>query len=131
MPSDLRPGPDSPPTDELDSAEASLAVLQQVLHTIASDDMKRQTPCSEYDLMQLTDHLLNSTMTLGLMVDADYSMREYTDAVEGQVISAARPTLEAWHRYGLDGTIVLGDDEMPAKVAAGVLSLEFLVHAWD
>ena len=131
MPSDLRPGSDSPPTDELDSAEASLAVLQQVLHTIASDDMTRQTPCSEYDITKLTYHLLNSTMTLGLMVDADYSMREHTDAVEGQVISAARPTLDGWHRRGLDGTVELGEIEMPAKVAAAVLSLEFLVHAWD
>ena len=54
MPADLRPGPDSPPADELDSAEASLPVLQQILHTIASDDMARQTPCSEFDITQLT-----------------------------------------------------------------------------
>lgn len=133
MPSDLRPGPDSPPTDELDSAEASLAVLQQVLHHIAIDDMSRQTPCSEYDITQLTYHLLNSTMTLGLMVNADYSAREHTDAVEGQIISAARPTLDAWHRHGLDGIVSMSDGEleMPAKVAAAVLSIEFLVHAWD
>jgi uncharacterized protein (TIGR03086 family) len=131
MPADLRPGPDSPPADEPDSAEASLAVLQQVLHTIANDDMARQTPCSEFDITQLTYHLLNSTMTLGLMADADYSMREHIEAVEGQVVSAARPTLDAWHRRGLDGTVALGESEMSAKVAAAVLSLEFLVHAWD
>jgi uncharacterized protein (TIGR03086 family) len=131
MPSDLRPGPDSPPTDELDSAEASLAVLQHVLHTIASDDLTRQTPCTEYDITQLTYHLLHSTMTLGLIVDADYSDRQHTAAVEGQVVSAARPTLDAWHRRGLDGSVAVGDSEMPAKVAAAVLSLEFLVHAWD
>jgi hypothetical protein len=31
MSSDLRPGPDSPPTDELASAEAALGALQHVL----------------------------------------------------------------------------------------------------
>jgi len=41
MPADLPPGPDSPPTDELESAEASLAVLQQVLHGIADDDWSK------------------------------------------------------------------------------------------
>jgi uncharacterized protein (TIGR03086 family) len=90
MSPDLRPGPDSPPTDELASAEATLGVLQQVLHTIARDD-----------------------------------------SVERQVIGAARPTLDAWHRRGLQGNVQLGPNEMPAKVAAGVLSVEFLVHAWD
>jgi uncharacterized protein (TIGR03086 family) len=131
MASDLRPGPDSPPTDELASAEATLGVLQQVLHTIAGDDMSKQTPCSEYDVTQLTAHLLNSIMAIGGMVGADFSMREETSSVERQVVGAARPTLDAWHRHGLEGTVALGPSEMPAKVAAGVLSVEFLVHAWD
>ena len=76
MSRELRPGPDSPPTDELASAEATLGVLQQVLHTIAS--------------------------------------------AERQIISAARPTLDAWHRRGLEGNVQAGPNEMPAKVAAGV-----------
>ena len=131
MPSDLRPGPDSPPTDELDSAEATLAVLRQVLHTVAGDDGERQTPCTDYNVKELTWHLLNSTMALGLMVGADYSAREHTDAVEGLVVSTARPTLDAWHRHGLEGEVMMGEHGMPARVAASVFSIEFLVHAWD
>ncbi|OBF88503.1 TIGR03086 family protein [Mycobacterium sp. 852002-51163_SCH5372311] len=131
MSSDLRPGPDSPPTDELRSAEQSLAVLQQVVHTIAGDDLSRQTPCSEYDVSQLTEHLLNSVTTLGRMVDADHPTGEPSGAVEDRIIGAARPTLDAWHRHGLEGNVSLGESEIPAKVAASVLSVEFLVHAWD
>lgn len=134
MSRDLRPGPDSPPTDELASAEATLGVLQQVLHTIASDDMPRQSPCSAFDLTKLTGHLLNSITAIGGMVGADFadsSPRDETDSVERQIISAARPTLDAWHRRGLEGNVQVGPNEMPAKVAAGVLSVEFLVHAWD
>lgn len=41
MPSDLRPGPYSVPTDELHAAEDTLGVLQRVLHTIAADDLSR------------------------------------------------------------------------------------------
>ena len=51
--------------------------------------------------------------------------------MERQVVLAARPALDAWHHRGLDGTVTLGANEAPAKVMAGVLSLEFLVHAWD
>jgi uncharacterized protein (TIGR03086 family) len=49
--------------------------------------------------------------------------------VERQVIAAARPALDAWRRRGLDGTA--GSRETPAKVLAGILSIEFLVHGWD
>ena len=132
MSPDLRPGPDSPPADELQSAEATLGVLQHVLHTIASDDMSRQTPCTEFDVTQLTGHLLKSITALGGMVGAEVpDLSRSDDPVEQQVISAARPALDAWHRHGLDGNVPFGGGEMPAKGACAILSLEFLVHAWD
>ncbi|KAA1249575.1 TIGR03086 family protein [Mycobacterium simiae] len=131
MPADLRPGPDSPPADELQSAEAALAVLQQVLYTIAGDDKSKQTPCTEYDVKGLTGHLLNSIMVLGGMVDAEFSMREDTNSVERLVIGAARPALDAWHRHGLEGEVPLGPGSMSARAAVAVFSIEFLVHAWD
>ncbi|MGD1111602.1 MAG: TIGR03086 family metal-binding protein [Mycobacterium sp.] len=131
MPRDLRPGPDSPPSDELRSAEETLGVLQHVLHPIASDDLSRQTPCTEFDVAQLTEHLLNSITAIGGMVDAEFPERVESDSVERQVISAARPALDAWHRRGLDGSVPFGKGEMPAKGACAILSIEFLVHAWD
>ena len=64
MPDDLRPGPDSPPTDELESAEKTFAVLEHVLHGVAKDDETKQTPCREFDVAKLTDHLMNSITTI-------------------------------------------------------------------
>jgi uncharacterized protein (TIGR03086 family) len=127
----LRPGPDSPPADELQSAEDTLGVLQRVLHTIAADDMSRQTPCTEFDVSQLTGHLLKSITALGGMVGAEIPERDESDSVERQVVTAARPALDVWHRRGLDGNVPFGKGEMPAKGACGVFSIEFLVHAWD
>jgi uncharacterized protein (TIGR03086 family) len=131
MPRDLRPGPDSPPTDELESAEACLTVLQHVLHTVADNDLSRQTPCSEFDVRQLTRHLLRSIGALGSMVGAELQPPAKTDSVERQIISTARPALDAWRRRGLDGSVPFGGGEMPARDACAVWSLEFLVHAWD
>ncbi len=131
MPDDLRAGPDSPPADELESAEATLAVLQHVLHGIAKVDEAKQTPCREFDVAGLTDHLLNSITTIGGVAGAEFAERDRDDSVERQVILAARPALDAWQRRGLDGTVSVGPNEAPAKVMAGILSLEFLVHAWD
>jgi uncharacterized protein (TIGR03086 family) len=131
MPPDLRPGPDSPPTDELASAEDTLGVLQQVLHTVAGDDMSRQTPCTQFNVAQLTEHLLNSITAIGGMAGAEIPETDESASAEGRVVSAARPALDAWHRRGLEGSVPFGNGEMPAKGACGILSLEFLVHAWD
>ena len=131
MPADLPSGPDSPPTDELASAEASLAVLQNVLHPISNDDWDKQTPCREFDIAGLTDHLMNSINVIGGAAGAELPERDPTDSVERQVVAAARPALDAWHRRGLDGAVAFGDNEAPARMMAGILSLEFLVHAWD
>ena len=131
MSSDLRPGPDSPPTDELASAEAALGALQHVLHPISRNELSKSTPCSEYDVMQLTDHLLNSITLLGGAAGAEVPERDTGDSVERQIIGAARPTLDAWHRRGLDDTVTIGTNELPATFAVSILSLELLVHGWD
>lgn len=128
MPPESRPGPDSPPTDELACAEAA---LQQVLHTIGRQDKAKQTPCPGYDVKKLTEHLLNSIMVLGGMVGAEFSLRADIDSVERLVSGAARSALDAWHRHGLEGDVSLGPGSMSAKVAVSVFSVEFLVHAWD
>jgi uncharacterized protein (TIGR03086 family) len=119
------------PTDELQSAEESLAVLQHVLHGIAKEDESNQTPCREFDVAKLTDHLMNSITSIGAMAGAQFPERDRGDSVERQVILAARPALDAWHHRGLDGTVPFGQGEAPAKVMVGVLSIELLVHAWD
>jgi uncharacterized protein (TIGR03086 family) len=131
MPTDLPSGPDSPPTDELESAEATLAALEHVLHGIAKDDESKQTPCREFDVAKLTDHLMNSITAIGGHAGAEFPARDRNDSVERQVVLAARPALDAWHKRGLDGTVPFGGGEVPAKMMAGILSLEFLVHAWD
>jgi uncharacterized protein (TIGR03086 family) len=131
MASDLRSGPDSPPNDELASAEAALGVLQHVLHQISRDELSKSTPCSEYDVMQLTDHLLRAITLAGGLADADLPGRDTDDSVEQQIIGAARPALDAWHRRGLGGTVTFASNELPATFGASVLTLEFLVHGWD
>jgi uncharacterized protein (TIGR03086 family) len=131
MPDDLRPGPDSPPTDELEGAEEAFAVLESVVHGIAKEDESKQTPCREFDVAALTDHLMNSITTIGGMAGAQFPERDRDDSVERQVVLAARPALDAWRRRGVDGSVPFRSGEAPAKMMVGVLSLEFLVHAWD
>src|ERR1700687_5549909 len=100
MPADLPPGPDAPPTDELDSAEATLGVLQNVLHGIANDELSKRTPCSQFDVAQLTDHLMNSITSIGGAVGAEFPERDRSDSVARQALLGARAALDASPRAG-------------------------------
>ena len=102
-----------------------------VLHGIADDDLAKQTPCREFDVAALTDHLMNSITVIGGAAGAELPNGIRRDSVERQVVLAARPALDAWKRRGLDGNVAFGSNEAPAKMMAGILCLEFLVHAWD
>ena len=119
------------PADEVEYAEATLGVLQPVLRGIGKVDESKQTPCREFNIAQLTDHLMNSITQIGGAAGAEVPERDTTAPVETQVMDAARPALQAWHMRGVDGTVPFGEREAPAKMFIGVLAVEFLVHAWD
>ncbi|MDR3665034.1 MAG: TIGR03086 family metal-binding protein [Mycobacterium sp.] len=119
------------PSDVVTAGEASLDVLKQVLAGVGPDDLARQTPCTDFDVAALTDHLMNSITVIGGAAGAVLPERDASAPIVDQVTAAARPALAAWRSRGLDGTVSVGPGEMPAARIAGILPLEFLVHAWD
>ena len=119
----------SPDLNPLAAAEATLAVCQLVLRGIAAEDYHRATVCTEFDVAQVADHLIGSVMFFGTTVGADVDPAGAN--LEARLAAVAQATLEAWQARGLDGEVKVGPHEMPACAALGILSIEFLVHAWD
>jgi uncharacterized protein (TIGR03086 family) len=116
--------------DTVKSAEATLACCQLVLRGIPPERYGDATPCSEFSVAQLTDHLIRSVTALGGAAGAEFPQATGT-TLESRVAEVAQSALEAWNARGLDGTVKLSQNEMPAALAVGILSIEFLVHAWD
>jgi len=118
------------PIDEFTSAEAALVILERVLGTLTQTDLTKSTPCAEYNGAQLIDHLYESIAkigrALGVKIAADPKA-----SPEVRIADLAQQTLEAFRKRGLAGTIDMGFAELPATIIASILSLEFLVHAWD
>jgi uncharacterized protein (TIGR03086 family) len=124
-----KPALDPPGLDPLSSAEATLAICQLVLRGVAEADYHKPTVCTEFDVTQLAEHLIGSVTYLGAAAGA--SAEPVNGPLETRVAAAAQATLEAWHVRGLGGEVKVGPHEMPAGAALGILSIEFLVHAWD
>jgi uncharacterized protein (TIGR03086 family) len=128
-------GPDEwaaapPELDAIAAAEAALAACQLVLRGVAEADYDTATVCPEFTVAQLADHLIGNVTFLGSAAGAEFVPAD-TTALEARVAAAAQPALEAWNARGIEGTVKLGSRELPAAAAPGILSIEFLVHAWD
>lgn len=131
-PDDWAASPD--PIDELVAAEAALAVLQQVVRQVGPGDGGRATPCAEFTVDELTEHLLDNLVGLGAMAEAELVRPEgagVEDGIEDAVAVLAAEVIEAWRRRGLDGTARSPFGEAPAPVLAGIVAIELLIHAWD
>lgn len=117
--------------DELSSAEATLAILQRVLRSLGVADLAKQTACTEFDVAELVDHLMHSITAIGESADASPRARDMNAPLESQVADAAEVVLEAWRRRGVEGMVSLNSNQVPATLPIRILSLEFLLHAWD
>jgi uncharacterized protein (TIGR03086 family) len=120
-PADLNP---------LTSANATLAVLQHVLRGISDVDLGAPTPCTEFTVGQLEAHLLASLSSLTSLAGSTI-VPSKTGDLESRIADAAQQAVETWTERGLEGTVQAGPQELPASIAVSILSVEFLVHAWD
>lgn len=121
--------------DQITGADASFAVLDRVLTAVMPDDGARPTPCEDFDVAALTDHLHGSILSIGTAIGAEFPAEHpsasATVTAEERLAVVIQPTLEALAHRGLDGTVDMGFAVMPATTVANILNLELLVHAWD
>lgn len=112
------------------SAEASLAALQLALYNLTEADLQKATPCAEFTVSALVDHLAGSLSLIGSALGANVA-DDPTASPEIRIANLAQPTLEALGARGLEGEVDLGFAQLPAIVVAGIVNLELLVHGWD
>jgi uncharacterized protein (TIGR03086 family) len=116
--------------DALRAAEAALALCQLVLRRLPDEAGSLRTPCSKFAVDDLLDHLMGSVTHLGAVAGGEIPDNK-EGSREARLADASQVALEAWGARGLDGEVKLGPNAVPAAVPAGILAIEFLVHAWD
>ncbi len=116
--------------DPISAAEASWTLTQRVLRNFTAADRDKPTPCTEFTVHQLVEHLIGSLQALGGAGGAE-TVELPHDSAEGDVAVAVEAALRAYRERGLDGIVNAGGNEFPATAAMGIIAIELLVHGWD
>ena len=122
--------------------QQTCASTERVVEGVAEDQLDLATPCTEWDVRALLNHLLG-TFALGaaLLSDTppavdvapgevpatdlvgDDPLQAYRQAVERLLAAAGGDALQRAHSTPLG--------EMPGAVLGGMTALDILVHGWD
>jgi uncharacterized protein (TIGR03086 family) len=113
-----------------DCAAVALSACQAVLRRLAEDDLARPTPCTEYTVREVGQHVVRSMVLLASVAGQEIDSPT-AGTLEEQVTATTESALAAWRRRGLDGSVAVGSRTMPASLAVEIISLELLVHGWD
>ena len=125
--------------DTTDLLVAVLAELEPVVGGITAAQLHAPTPCTEYDVEQLRQHVLGWLTTFAAgFADPDGQApsagidRYRLTADPASEVRAASDTLAGALRDGAaDRPLRLGDSAMPGELALGMILWEYQVHGWD
>lgn len=104
-----------------------------VIANISDDDLTKPTPCADYDVRALLDHLLHVVVEfqkLAVKQDADFSSTPSYPDWRVQYPAESAKLVEVWGRPGADEGIA-GSMNMPAQTVGGLALLDLTIHASD
>jgi len=121
--------------DSFECASVTLAACRPVLGRLTADDLGRPSPCSEYTVGEVGEHVVRSMVLLasvaGASVDEGLVGGPASGLLEERVTASAGAALAAWRGRGLDGSVAVGRSTLPASLAVEIIPMELLVHGWD
>ncbi len=110
------------------------------LHALAPDAWTRPTPCSEWDVRALVQHIVNELAWIAPLVEGK-TIADVGDALDGDLLGA--DPLGAFHHHAraahaaleqpgaLSRTVALSYGKETAAGYAEQVTGDVLIHAWD
>jgi uncharacterized protein (TIGR03086 family) len=121
-----------PVIDVFECASVTLAACRAVLRRLTPDDLGRATPCAEFTVGEVGEHVVRSMVLLGSVAGADSAPAfAASGSLDKRVAVTAEAALEAWRWRGLGGSVAVGRSTLAADLAVEIIPLELLVHGWD
>lgn len=123
-------------TDKIsDLLEAAAAHGQSVVRGVDDRQLGERTPCTEYDVRDLLNHLFHVVVgfrALAAKKEADFSHTpDYLEGDwRGRFAAETGLLVEAWAAPGAEeGTT--GTMNLPARTVGSMVLLDLTVHVWD
>ncbi|WP_338674006.1 TIGR03086 family metal-binding protein [Streptomyces sp. SCSIO 30461] len=125
----------------LDRHSEALALFTERVHAVRPDQWDRATPCAEWTVRDLVNHLTAEQLWVPLLVGAGRGTAEAGDAFDGDVLGAhpavtwdraASGAKAAFNMPGaLDRTVELSYGERTAADYCAQMVADATVHTWD
>lgn len=116
--------------DDFASVERALTAIHRVVKTIGEDDLDRPTPCPDFDVTALADHLVDTIARLGAAAGIPVTQRA-GDSIDQRIQDVTGQVLAGWRLRGLSEPLTFSGRILTGAQALGILTLELVVHGWD
>lgn len=119
--------------DIIDALEQTFDHAHGVIAGVRVDQYDDKTPCAEWSVRDLLDHMVGVVAGLGSAAAGNDPVPfELGDDPAAQFQAAAAAAMLAWRQPGLlDAIIDAGPGPMPGRVLAGINLLDTATHTWD
>jgi uncharacterized protein (TIGR03086 family) len=124
--------------DQIELIEKASAEAEKVVSNVKVDQLDNATPCAEFDLRGLLNHLIGAMTIQAEAAETGKAALPGPDADfigddPAQAVKDARDRLvAAWTKPGvLDKSLDLPWGQFPASMYAGMVFTESIVHGWD
>ena len=118
--------------DLLAALERVYAQAERVIGSVRDDQWSAPSPCSEWDVRQVVEHLIGTVMTFtNSLADGGGAAPDGDDPAE-LFREAAAQSLAAWRQPGaMERTLKLPWGETPAQMAININLIDTYQHTWD
>jgi uncharacterized protein (TIGR03086 family) len=124
--------PASPSIDVLQRADDQ---LRRIISHVRPDQAGLPTPCSDFDVRALVNHIVYDVQTFTAMISGGQRGSPDADLIGDDWLAAyslsADALLATWRSRGTGGTLTSRMGELPATWALGQHASDLVVHAWD
>jgi uncharacterized protein (TIGR03086 family) len=126
---------DMPSSASLGLLERADDQLRRIISRVSPGQGGLPTPCSDFDLRGLLNHIVYDVQTFTAMISGSQRGSPDVDLLGEDWLAAygssADLLLSTWRSRGTGGTFTSRMGELPATWALGQHTSDLVVHAWD